>query len=66
MKKIVIFRDEFVEQSNGKHKRVRHVLRAIRPDTNFVGFTKNGQPIDGEVKKLAKYLEPKFTGYYVA
>lgn len=66
MKKIVIFRDEYVDQQNSKPKRVRTVLRTIRPDASFVGFTKSGQAIDGEIKTLAKYLEPKFTGYYIS
>lgn len=67
MRKIVIFRDEFVEVKGApRAKRVRTVLRAIRPAANYSGFTKNGAPIDGEIKALARYLEPSFTGYYLA
>ena len=61
MKKIVIFKDEFF----GK-KKVRTVLRAIRPSASFIGFFKNGQVNDAEVKKLIRYLEPSSTGYYTA
>jgi hypothetical protein len=66
MRKIVIFRDEFVEVKGARAKRVRHVLRAIRPSANYSGFTKNGAPIDSEIKALARSLEPSFTGYYLA
>jgi hypothetical protein len=66
MKKIVIFQDVFTPMPNGRQQRERIVLRAITPGPNFVGFTKTGSVIDGEVKKLCSYLEPKFTGYYAS
>jgi hypothetical protein len=61
MKKIVIFRDSFATG-----KRVRTILRAVRPDPTFVGYYKNGSLNDQEVKKLASYLEPGYSGYYIA
>jgi|APCry1669189665_1035243.scaffolds.fasta_scaffold00375_8 glucose-6-phosphate isomerase len=61
MKKIVIFKDHEVDG-----KKVRSILRAIKPSSLFIGFSKSGSPIDSEIKKLASYLEPAFTGYYTA
>lgn len=61
MKKIVIFRDVEV---NGK--KTRQTLRAIQPSNMWQGFAKNGNTIDSEVRNLARYLEPSFTGYYTA
>jgi len=61
MKRIVIYRDSEV-----KGKRVRTVLRAIRPGSTWQGYSKNGSIIDSEVRNLARVLEPSFTGFYVA
>ena len=61
MKKIVIYRDEIVNNKN-----VRTVLRAIRPMETSVCYGKNNQVNDREVKELAKYLEPTSNGYYMA
>jgi hypothetical protein len=61
MKKIVIYQDVEV---NGKKQ--RNTLRSIAPSDQWVGFSKSGVVIDGEAKKLARSLEPGFTGYYVA
>jgi len=61
MKRIVIYQDVEV---NGKKQ--RNTLRAIAPSDQWAGFSRSGVVIDGEAKKLARYLEPNFTGYYVA
>ena len=61
MKKLVIFRDYEV---NGK--RVRSILRAIKPSLAWDGYNENGSVRDSEAKNLAKYLEPTSTGYYMA
>jgi len=61
MKKIVIYRDETVNE-----KKVRTTLRSIAPGPDFIGFTKNGNVIAGEVKKLCGYLEPSYTGFSVS
>ena len=61
MKKIVIYRDEIVNNKN-----VRTVLRAIRPMETSVCYGKHNQVNDREVKELAKYLEPTSNGYYMA
>jgi hypothetical protein len=62
MRKIVIFRDQ--EDSDGK--KTRHTLRAIQPSLAWQGYSKNGNIIDKEVKDLCRYLEPRFTGYFLA
>ena len=41
MKKIVIFKDHEVDG-----KKVRSILRAIKPSSLFIGFSKSGSPID--------------------
>jgi hypothetical protein len=61
MKRIVIFQDSEV---NGK--KYRNTLRAIAPSDQWLGFSKSGTVIDSEAKKLAKFLEPNSTGYYIA
>lgn len=61
MRKIVIFQDVEVDG-----KKVRNTLRAIQPTMEWQGYAKNGSTIDSEVRNLARYLEPKFTGYYLA
>lgn len=61
MKKIVIYQDVEI---NGK--RQRNTLRSIAPSDQWIGFSKGGMVIAGEAKKLASFLEPSFTGYYLA
>lgn len=61
MKKIVIFKDEMIG-----NKKVRTTLRSITPGFEWQGYTKTGQVIDSEMKKLAKALEPGMTGCYAA
>ena len=61
MKRIVIYQDSTIDG-----KKYRNTLRAIAPSEQWAGFSKSGAVIDSEAKKLAKFLEPNFTGYYVA
>jgi len=61
MRKIVIYQDVDV---NGEKQ--RNTLRSIAPSDQWLGYSKGGTVIDGEAKKLAKALEPGFTGYYLA
>jgi hypothetical protein len=61
MRKIVIYQDVEI---NGK--RQRNTLRSIAPSDQWIGFSKGGSVIVSEAKKLASFLEPSFSGYYLA
>lgn len=41
-------------------------LRKITPSKDFIGFTKYGKPINAEILKLCKALEPTATGFYLS
>ena len=69
MKKIVIYKDEWIDNPafpDGRQSRVRTTLRAITPSGLFQGYYANGTLNDSEVRNLARYLEPSFTGYSIA
>lgn len=41
-------------------------LRKITPSKDFVGFTSAGKPINHEILKLCKDLEPTATSFYLS
>ncbi len=41
-------------------------LRKITPSKDFIGFTSTGKPINHEILKFCKDLEPTTVGFYLS